>query len=267
MDIHSNVDLLSLKFNRGSVSALDPEIAGEGRRVELSDGDAINWTPPPIEPVIPKFDQIKQIRHLFGRTGKQVWPAWLYHKSEPDRLVKDQAEANALGVYHRVATESERNKYGIQTLWDWDDESLWRPTPYPKGFDPRHPGTGKTVIHAQPDAGQVQNAMVATLVPQVAAAVAQAMKAAGNASAPANIDPSEWEAFLRFKSFQEADKAVRATVAAETEGDDQEPPTTPASTAADNERTGWIAEAERLGVTIDRRWATHRIIEAIEKAG
>jgi hypothetical protein len=49
MDIHSNVDLLSLKLNRGAVTALDPEIAGDGRRVELSDGDAVNWTPPPIE--------------------------------------------------------------------------------------------------------------------------------------------------------------------------------------------------------------------------
>jgi hypothetical protein len=266
MDISSNVDLLSMRLDRSSLRALDPEVAGEGFKIELSDGDNAGWTPPPEDPVIPKFDKVKSIRHYFAKRGYSAWPATLYHPTLPEKTVNSQAEANAIGVFHRVATEIEQARYGARMVWDFAEDSLWRNKPYSTKFDPKKPGYGKKVIRFEPDAVQVQHDMIQHLVPQVAAAVAAGMKA-GNASAPANVDPAEWEAFLRFKSFQEADRAVRAAVAPDPDGDDSEPPApAPNALAADNERAMWIAEADRLGVEIDRRWATHRIKEAVEKA-
>src|SRR6266436_1664891 len=132
---------------KSQVGVLDLEIAGEGQKVILSDGEQVAWTPPPPRPVVPDWSQIKSIQQYFNRTGYRVWPSWLYHPTEEARLVKDQDEAAELGVCYREATPDEHNRYGKKHVWDWTNESQWRPTPYhaPK-FDPQKPAQGKVYI-------------------------------------------------------------------------------------------------------------------------
>lgn len=195
---------------KSEVGYLDPEIAGEGQKVILSDGDVVSWTPPPPRPVMPDWSQIKSIARYFGRSGHQVYPAWLYHPSDEPRLVKNAEDAGALGVCYREATADERGRYGLKAVWDWQDGCQWRPQPYAGTlkFDPLKPGQGKTFQPAQQNPALAQDRLLEALIPAVAAAVAQSLKGAGGPSAPAHIEPAQWEAFLQFQAFQKAAEAV-----------------------------------------------------------
>src|SRR5262245_24120542 len=128
---------------RSAVGYLDPEIAGEGQKVLLSDGEQVDFSPPPPKPVMPDWSQIKSIRKYFGRTKHAVYPAWLYHPTEPARVVKNADEAAVLGVCYRDATVDERGRYGITHTWDWKDGCLWRAIPYgPPKLDLNNLGQG-----------------------------------------------------------------------------------------------------------------------------
>lgn len=234
---------------KSSVGYLDPEIAGEGEKAQLSDGENMSWTPPPEKLVMPDWSQIKSIRQYFGRKGGPVYPAWLFHPTEPDTLVKNAAEAAALGVMYRKATQEERERYGHESVWDWETDSKWRPRPQraPK-FDPMNMGTGKIYQAAPHNPVGAQERLIESLIPAVAAAVAQSLKATGP-SAPATIDPKQWEAFLAFQAFQKTTAAVNALA---DEADAEE------ATAADDHSL-WVGEAERLGMKIDKRWSTERL--------
>lgn len=248
------------------VGYLDPEIAGEGQKVILSDGDQVSWTPPPPRPVMPDWSQIKSIARYFNRTGFQVYPAWLYHPTEEARIVKNADEAAELGVCYREATIDERGRYGLSAVWDWKEGSLWRAQPYgPPKFDPLRPGVGKTYQHTPPNPVVAQNAMIEALIPAVAAAVAQSLKASGP-GAPANVDQKEWDEFLQFKAWQKSKDAV-AIVADEIASAEQ-PDEAPAPANALNpvqERAVWEAEAERKGIKVDGRWSLDRLKSEVEK--
>jgi hypothetical protein len=246
---------------RKEVGYLDPEIAGEGQQVIHSDGEVVNWSPPPVKPVVPDFSQIKSIRKYFNRTGFVAWPAWLYHPIEEPRLVKNAEEAHALGVIYRDTTPDERARYGKNAMWDWSDETEWRPTPFPKDikFNPEKPGTGKTVIHGKPNPEIAQNELVKALIPEVARAVAEALGAA-RPNAPSNVDPGEWAEFQQYIAWKksqevivhEAEKAQEANALA-------------TSLTHEQELSMWREEAETLGLKVDGRWSIERIKAEIEK--
>ncbi len=258
---------------KSEVGYLDPEIASEGQKIVLSEGEPLSWNPPPVRPIMPDWSQIKSIQKYFNRSGYAVWPAWLYHPTESPRIVNNAQEAGELGVCYREATDDERARYGLKTVWDWIGDSKWRSKPFEKDlkFDPTKLGQGKTFIPATPNPRIAQHELVEALIPQVAAAVAQALKATGP-SAPAHIDPKQWDAFLQFQAFQktaetvdalkeESDEAVasahtNALNAVHSEKDDED----------DDERSLWIEEAKRLNIKIDGRWSLDRIKEAVEKA-
>ena len=248
--------------SKAEVGVLDPEIAGEGQRVIHSDGEVVNWSPPPAKPVAPDWSGIKSIQKYFNRVGFTPWPAWLYHPSEPKRLLKNAEEAAELGVCYREATRDEQMKYGKKALWDWSDESKWRPEPWEgtEKFDPKSPGHGKTVVYPQENPAVAQSAMISALIPQVAAAVAQALKTNGPA-APSSVDPSEWEAFQQFLAFKKSSEAVNA-LARDPDG----PELTATGVTEEQDRSFWIEEAEERGIKIDRRWSVERIKAEIEKA-
>lgn len=260
--------------SRNEVGYLDREIADEGQAVKLSDGENLSWTPPPEKLAMPDFSQVKSIRKYFNRTGYQVYPAWLYHPKEPARIVNNSDEAMALGVFYREATTEERGRYGVKAVWDWKPECQWRPTPWSetRTIDPMNPGAGKNFVHREESRAVAQNALVEALIPQVAAAVAQALKSSGP-SAPAHIDAKEWEQFIAFQAWQKTQSAVKEVFVPEIaheliddtvslEGDD----------AGDNgltheqEMALWAAEAERKGVKVDKRWGLARLKEEVEKA-
>lgn len=247
--------------SRADVGVLDPEIAGEGERVIHSDGEQISWTPPPAKPVMPDWSQIKSIRKYFGRTGHQVWPAWVYHPTEQPRLLKNADEGATIGICYRDATMDERSRYGHKAVWDWSEDCLWRPQPYPgtQKFDPQKPGQGKTYMPAAPNPAVAQNALLEALIPTVTAAVVTALKANGP-GAPANIDPQQWEAFLQFQAFQKTAAAVDevkrdVAVNALAAGSD-----------AETEWSLWEEEARSKGIKVDGRWSLERLKSEVEKA-
>jgi hypothetical protein len=262
-EVFSNIDLRSLPAKSG-VGYLDAEIAGEGQRVVLSDGDQVAWTPPPVKPAIPDMSQIKAIRHYFGRVGYQVYPAWLYHPTEEPRLVKNAQEAAGLGVCYREATVDEKSRYGIKHVWDWEEGAQWRPNAWkePK-FDPNRPGTGKIYTATAPNPVHAQNAMIEALIPKVAEAVTKVLRSDGP-SAPAHVDPAQWDAFLQFQAWQKTQGAVNA-MAQEIEPAVVEA-NPDAALSPEQERLLWEEEARRKGVKTDGRWSLERLKAEIEKA-
>ena len=277
-DIVSEFNILGTLPKGAARRALDPDIAAEGgkvvgdavnNRVILSNGEQVNWTPPPEKLVMPDLSSVKTLRHYFGQKGYQVYPAWLYHKDGRAALVKDSKEAGEYGIVYREATPDERSRYGIKTVWDWEEGCLWRPNRWtePK-FDPSNPGSGKEVVYKAADPKIAQHALVAELIPAVAEAVARSLKTGGPA-APANIDPAQWDKFLEFQAWQKAKEAV--TEVAEEITDEPVVEPTP-EYLADNaltpeqERPLWEAEAERLGIKVDKRWGLDRLKAECEKA-
>jgi hypothetical protein len=135
--------------SRSEVGFLDPEIANEGEKaIVLNHGEKINIAPPPAKRVVPDLSEIKSIRHLFGRTGYEVYPAWVYHSETGEaRLIADHREAMALGIYYRDASNEEKGRYGVAAVWDWKPDCKWRPKPtHANKFNPANPGTGKTFV-------------------------------------------------------------------------------------------------------------------------
>lgn len=253
---------------RSEVGYLPPEIAGEGQKVILSDGETVNWSPPPVNPVIPDMSQIKSIRHYFNRRGYTVWPAWLYHPTKEPRLVKSAEEAAELGVCYRQATIEERGRYGVTAVWDHTDDSQWRSQPYPGAirFDPTKLGHGKTYVPTAPNPMVAQNELVRALIPEVAAAVAMALKSAGGPTAPASIDPATWDEFLAFQAWKKTSETVEAElekVHADAAEEDAGPTN---KLSADGERSMWEETARDLGIKVDRRWSVARLKEEVDRA-
>lgn len=265
--VSSSLDLRGKLPSRSQVGKLDPEIAGEGQKIILSEGDQVSWMPPPPRPLIPDWSQIKQLAKYFNKTGHQTYPAWLYHPTEEPRIVKNADEAHQLGVFYRQATIEEKGRYGLQHVWDWEEGCLWRPQPYEvKKFDPRNLGHGKVYIPAVNPATE-RNQLLEALIPAVAAAVAQSIGTNGPGK-PAKIADSEWDEFLKFKAWQQAQSAVDAVVEEiqEPQGDLVEEAAPSNALNDDQELVLWRAEAERKGVKIDKRWGLTRIKAEIEKA-
>ena len=276
MDVTSDFNILGGLPKGSARTALSIEIAEEGAkvldgdRIILSNGDVVAFTPPPAQLVIPDISSVKSLRHYFGQKGYQVYPAWLYHPTEKTVLVKNSKEAAEYGIVYRKTTPDERNRYGLKDVWDWEEGSGWRPNPWVEAkFDPKHPGSGKNVVYAAPDPRIAQHDLVAALIPAVAAAVAQSLKATGP-GAPASVDPSQWEAFLAFQAWQEAQKAVTAAVDAETSEAAVEEPSQEAllqnALKPEQDRILWEEEARRLGVKVDGRWSDERLRTEVQKA-
>ena len=191
---------------REQVGYPDPEILAEGEKVvgELA------WNPPPPRPVIPDMSQIKSIRHYFGRTGYQVFPAWLYHQNGEERLVRNAANAAALGVKYRDATIDERGRYGVQAVWDWTEDSLWRPKPWAlRAFDPAKPTHGKNYIAPVVDAVAEQQKLLAALT--------QAIQS-GGVQKPPDVSDKDWAEFQQFLEFKRMQAAAAVATAPKVEG-------------------------------------------------
>lgn len=279
-DVVQGADLrdLSKLPGRGSIGVLDPEVAGEGQKIILGNGDEVAWAPPPEKLSIPDWSGIKAIRHYFGTRPLQVFPAWFYHEGGEARLMKTAEQAKTeLGIFYRRATNEEKGRYGLSFVWDWADGCKWRPQPWedPK-FDPNNPGQGKTYMPKAPDPHAAQNSLVAALIPQVAEAVARALKTSGPA-APPNIDPTEWQEFLAFQAWKKAQETVQAEVAAAVADEPEPQPDAPTAEAAqagnalkqlsaDEERTLWEDEARERGILVQSGWSLEQLKTEVEKA-
>lgn len=234
---------------KSEVGVLDPSIANEGVKVAtLSEGTAEEWTPPEIKAAFPDWSQVPKLKKYFGRKGGPVYPAWLFHPSEGDKLVQNAEDAGKLGVVYRKATDDERFQFGHQSVWDWkrgEDDLKWRPFPQQRRkFDPHHMETGK-IYQASATSSQPN---IESLVAAVTASVLAAMKASAPA-APTHVNTKEWDEFLEFQAFKKTTETVNALA---TEGEEED------------DRASWIAEADRLGLKVDKRWSTERLKSEVQ---
>lgn len=225
---------------KSEVGTLDPSIANEGMKVVMSDGIAEEWTPPEIKAAFPDWSQVPKLKKYFGRKGGLVYPAWLFHPTEADKLVHNAEEAGKLGVIYRKATDDERFQFGHQSVWDWhrgSEDLKWRPFPQQRRkFDPQHMETGKIYQKGEGTSGP----SIESLVAAVTASVLAAMKP--TSPAPSHVDSKQWDEFLAFQAFKKTTETVNAL--SEEEGDDH---------------ALWVAEAERVGLKVDKRWSSERL--------
>jgi hypothetical protein len=245
------------------VGYADEEILKEGQPVLLDNGEEVMWNAPLPKPVMPDWSGIKSIQKYFNRRGFFPYPTWVYHPEHEPRVVKNAEEAKTLGVIYRKANEDETARYGLKAVWDWLDGSKWRTTPYERdrAFNPAKPGPGKTVIHATPNVHVAQNDLVNKLIPEVAAAVATALKMAGP-SVPASVDPREWSEFQEFMAWKKSSEAVNelAKHAEARPGHDEN------ALSDEEERALWESEAVAKGIKIDGRWSLERLKTEVLKA-
>lgn len=253
--------------SKREVGVLSPDIAGEGAKVLMVDGEVITFNPSPPKPVMPDWSEIKSIRHYFNRTGFKVFPAWLYHPTEQPRIVKDAHEAAELGVCWREATIEEKGRYGLEHVWDWKEDCEWRQTPFKteRKYDPRKPEQGKEYIATPVAQATANRELLNTVLPEVTAAVVAALKQGGSV-APDKIDPKQWESFLAFQAWQKTQQAIDliAPVIGNAAEGNALAPTEPIP--EENERALWEAEAERKGIKVDGRWSLERLKAAVDKA-
>jgi hypothetical protein len=249
---------------REQAGYLPPEIAGEGQKVILGDGETVNWSPPPNKPIIPDISNVKSIRKYFNRIGYQVWPAWLYHPTEPARLAKTAHEAAELGVCYREASNDEKGRYGRSHVWDWKDDSLWRPTPYAvskaRVYDPLRPEQGKEFRPTPPNPIVAQDALLERLLPAIAAAVAKEVRK------PDGIDPRQWDSFLKFQAFQKAQEALENANSESREEDAPASELALSTLSPEQERAAYEAEAEKLGIKTDGRWSLDKLKNMVKQA-
>lgn len=248
---------------KSQVGYLDPEIAGEGQMVLMSDGENVPWAPPPVNPVIPDLSNIKSIKKYFRPYQFRAWPAWIYHPDQPPRLVKNADEAAELGICYREPTAHEKERFGDKKVWDWKDECEWRPFPFPKDlkFDPLKPGPGKEFQKGPVNPVAAEEAMIL----KVAAAVGAALKLAGP-GAPATVNPKQWDEFLAFQAWQKAQEVVKAEAVNALVPEIEQPEDPTESTAEDAELVAWRAEAEDKGIKVDKRWGLARLKMEVENA-
>lgn len=261
------VFVLPSKREAGVLMNSDLAREWDGNKVLLETGD-IGYNPPPPKPSMPDWSEIKSIRHYFNRTVKvnpnTVWPHWLYnHETGDERVVKNADEAAELGVCFRDTTADEKQKFGQNYVWDWKDDTHWRPTAKPKKrvYDPRKPEQGKEFIATPVSQNASNRDMLSQVLPEITAAVVAALKQSGNV-APDKIDSAQWDEFLAFQAWKKTQEAVNLIAA--DEGAMQE--VASALEPQSDEMTAWKAEAEAKGIKVDGRWGLERIKEEVEKA-
>src|SRR6185312_9289374 len=248
---------------RSKVEHLDREIASEGEGVVLSDGEKVSFAPPPVKSAVPDISNVKSVQRYFHRVGFTPFPCWLYHPSKGPVQVYNQDEALEYGVVYRETTAEERARYGRAQMYDWREDTEWRPNPFPKDvkFDPHKQHAGKNVVWPEKTGAAMQDALIEKLIPQVAASVAAALKISAPAS-PAGMDAKEWSEFQEFMAWKNAGEATREAVRDVTEAN--APPAQDKAEA--DERAMWVEEAQRLGVKVDGRWSPERLKAEIDKA-
>ena len=252
--------------SRKEVGYLDPEIANEGSKVILQDGEVVSFNPPPPKPVMPDWSQIKSIRHYFNRTNLKQFPAWLYHPTEGARIVKDEFEAAELGVCYREATTDEKGRYGQTHVWDWKDDSKWRPKPYPENlkFNPNKMQQGKIYVPTPQEPRAANRELLETVLPEVTAAVVAALRSQGSVN-PDKIDPKQWEEFIAFQAWKKTQEAIDDVV--NNPGGDLPLQGNALSLSKDDEEYNQlVADATAKGIKVDKRWSLGRLKEEMQKA-
>lgn len=245
------------------VDYLDPEIASEGVSADT-------WSPPVAEALIPTYKGIKAISKYFPQfTGRPyvhlAFPCWLYHATEPAKLIQDiltredpprlikkaSEIAKELGCAYRATTQEERAQGWPLNRWEYTGD--WRAVPFPGNAKGGGHDGGKQLVTAKDPATSSADLIAATV-----AAVMAAMKKPDDEPVVAAVlaqDP-DWAEFQAFKTWKNG--------APQTEFTDAPPSN--ALQPQDDEWDLWEEEAKRLGVKIDRRWSLKTLKDEVDKA-
>jgi hypothetical protein len=290
VDVFSGpVDLSAVK----SPVYLDPEIAGEGYKGTLSNGDPdLEWRPAEVEANLPRYDKIKALAHLFAKKPYRAFPAMLYHPSEDPVVVTSNEESLKYRVIFRETNAEEKAKYsGQRFTWDYLGATEWRSIPFARDLKPNvHNSSGKNIVHFDRTA-ELQNELIERVVLGATEAIAKAMNIAqpkppGAPAGQPGIDPALWSRFQAFVAWEEAGKAALSPAATDVLDanahllSDGEPDETEAAEAAPatsalagstrvtaaEELAMWRTEADRVGVKPDKRWGVERLKEEVDKA-
>lgn len=219
---------------------LDPEIAGEGTKVILTNGNQVTIRPSPVQAVMPDWSQYKPIRHYFGRTDYQFFPCWLYHPTQEAVKAESAQEAGEkYGVELVERTDVERAEFG-GGRYRWKFHGPWRVVPY-------------HIVRSSVEANG-KNLEIKRADP--IAELAKALQISRGEDR--NADPAMLEEFRQFQAWktQQPLPPVEAPVQPELNAGPAEVPL-PAENAAgngDEEKQIWIAKAAEEDIKLDVRW-------------
>ena len=243
--------VLSSGFDEGSI-----KVVAKAR-------EDTKWAPPENSITMPDYSKVEHLKKYFGKRDYEAYPAVIYNKDGTSKTVKDHEEAKENGVFYREATVEERGRYGRDAVWDWRDDSPWRPHPWGEHLDKfgklkvdlERAGDTKNVIVGRIDPVQQNHSLIKELLPQLAALLGGQLN-----KAPSDFTEEELREFRRFQAIKKAAEPQEVKEAA---------PAWNALAAAPepvDEREMWIAEATRLGVEVDRRWSLETLKRKIEES-
>lgn len=210
--------------------ALDPEIAGEGEA-------ATDWHPGQGPAPIPDMKKLLENDPHFGRyfaPHRMVpFPAWIYHATEPEMIVKNAKEA----IQYGVSYDTEENHYVCTGEWKTKPVVKKKPDPM---------AGGKSMISA--DRPQNNGASL-----EIMAQILQQMQK-GQPAHPAlndvvKADP-DYAAFVEFKKWKEGQHIEVHT-----------------GLPVADEKAILIELAQEKNIHVDKRWGLDKIKAALDEAG
>lgn len=231
---------------------LDASIANEGQSANGWNPDE-EWQPMMAKPVIPTYEGLKSIAKYFPQFSgipykHRVFPAWFYHAKEEPKLARTEAQATALGA----KWDAEEHR--------WSCAGEWKSKPFPRKFDAKNPGTGKSLVGAGMNETDRQSTMIAAVVAAVTAQMGGKPAGATSALAQPPADPDMAE-FIAFKAW----KALQAGETPSSEPNEGADAVTANLPEADEKKLLLEAAAER-DIKIDGRWSLDRIKAELDKA-
>ena len=226
---------------------LDPSIRDEGEA-------ATDWHPgagpAPIPDMVKMLGNHKHYGRYFAPHVFKPFPAWIYHATESEFIVRTAKEAKEYGVIY----DTDDNRYVCSGEWKT------RPV---KKHKPIMDGAGKSVISSERAQGGASLEIMAQILQQM-----QKGTAAPPALAEAVKADPDYAAFVEFKKWKEAQSPTEFAAALAA---------APAPTTDRlHEIAGFISDAEQKEILIglakekeihvDKRWSLDRIKSALDDA-
>lgn len=218
------------------VEYLDAEIANEGSSAD----DIVVIAPRPHINTYEAFKEHPKYGKYFQPHVFRAYPAWIYHATEPAKLVGDAKTAASYGVSYN------KDDHHWVCTGEWKN----RPVVKPK---PDVADTGKSLVTAS-------SAQSANSTNEIMAQILQKMQSGQVPGAAMQADP-DYAEFLAFKRFKSSQGSTETTAAPKADA-------SPASLALsqDEEKAILVEAADSRGIKIDKRWGIDRIKEELEKA-
>lgn len=217
---------------------LDPEVLKEG---QSADEPATNWKtgsgPAPIVDMSKILGNHKHFGKYFAPHVFLPFPAWIYHASEPEFIVKTAKEAREFGVWY----DTDDARYVCEGEWKARPVVKKKPSPI---------GSGKNLISSERAQGGASLEIMSQILQQM-----QKGQAAPPALTEAVKADPDYAAFLEFKKWKAGATAVET------------PADVAASLSASEEKEILIKLAGERDIHVDKRWGLEKIKSALDEAG